>query len=259
MARRLCQHAGVLLALAQIASIALDVRANVEHHVRAVSAAAAAGARLVLFPELSLTGYELDAITQDRSLALDVDGSVGTVTGDDRLRPLQEVCRQRRITAIAGAPTRRAGERYLSSLTIGEGGEVGVYDKRNLFGQERELFAPGQAEYVLSIDGLRLALGICFDLSDEAQATAAATCDAWLLGVLLSPGGYRTDATAPQTWPAVTASASPSRITRHPRVGGSAPGAVGYGCPTSNRSPWAPALGCGLVDLNGSSTRRQVA
>ena len=46
------------LAVAQPPCVPLDVAANARAHAAAVRAA---GARVVVFPELSLTGYELDA------------------------------------------------------------------------------------------------------------------------------------------------------------------------------------------------------
>ena len=176
----------MLIAVTQGAAADGDVPANVEQHVRAVSAAAAAGARLVLFPELSLTGYVLDDIGRDAALTLEAD--------DPRLLPLRRQCRQRSITAVVGAPTTRAGRRRLSALVLDEDGGVSVYDKRTLFEHEHTVFTPGRDARVLEVDGRRLALGVCADLGSDVQAAEAGGADAWLLGVLLSPGGYGADA-----------------------------------------------------------------
>ena len=48
----------LMVAVAQPPCVAHDVAANARAHASAIRAA---GARVVLFPELSLTGYELDA------------------------------------------------------------------------------------------------------------------------------------------------------------------------------------------------------
>jgi predicted amidohydrolase len=48
------------LAAAQTIPIRGDVDANVERHLRLVHIAAAEQAQVLVFPELSLTGYELD-------------------------------------------------------------------------------------------------------------------------------------------------------------------------------------------------------
>lgn len=176
----------MLIALCQISTADGDVKANIERHVRAVGEAAAAGARLALFPELSLTGYILNDIARNPALTVNPD--------DSRLSPLRRECRRRSVTAVIGAPTRRSSRAHLSALVIGEDGEVSVYDKRNLFEAEGAVFTAGRADRVIKIDGRRLALGICADLSDDAQATEAGGADAWLLGVLLSVKGYRGDA-----------------------------------------------------------------
>jgi predicted amidohydrolase len=51
-------RAPLLIAAAQPACTPRDIRANALEHARIFRAA---GARLVAFPELSLTGYELDS------------------------------------------------------------------------------------------------------------------------------------------------------------------------------------------------------
>ena len=58
------RDAPLAIAVAQPRCTARDVRANAVEHARLV---AAAEARLVVFPELSLTGYELDATLQEEA------------------------------------------------------------------------------------------------------------------------------------------------------------------------------------------------
>ncbi len=86
----------VVVALAQIAPRLGDVRANVDRHLELIGAAAAGGAGLVVFPELSLTGYFLKDLVTDTALRLDseelnalavacqsVDGLVGCILESD--------------------------------------------------------------------------------------------------------------------------------------------------------------------------------
>lgn len=70
-----------------------DLAATVAHHARLVTAAEA---RLVVLPELSLTGYHLDVEP------LDPD--------DPRLHPLVEACRQTSSTALVGAVVRAGAD-----------------------------------------------------------------------------------------------------------------------------------------------------
>jgi predicted amidohydrolase len=48
------------IAVAQTCPVRGDVPANLDEHVRLARLAAAEGARVVVFPELSLIGYELE-------------------------------------------------------------------------------------------------------------------------------------------------------------------------------------------------------
>ena len=65
----------LMVAVAQPPCLAHDVAANAQSHASAIRTA---GARVVAFPELSLTGYELDADPVD--------------PGDERLQPIVAAC-----------------------------------------------------------------------------------------------------------------------------------------------------------------------
>ena len=93
------RRSGVVVALAQIAPRLGDVIANLEHHIAVLGQAAADGANLVVFPELSLTGYFLKDLVPDVALRLDapeiarlaaacttVDAVVGVVLESDDAR-----------------------------------------------------------------------------------------------------------------------------------------------------------------------------
>jgi predicted amidohydrolase len=75
------------VAVAQPPCVAHDVAANARAHASAIRTA---GARVMLFPELSLTGYELDAAPVD--------------PGDERLQPIVAACADTGAVALAGAP-----------------------------------------------------------------------------------------------------------------------------------------------------------
>jgi predicted amidohydrolase len=62
-----------IAALAQIAPRLGDVAANLERHLEIITEAGAAGANLVVFPELSLTGYFLKDLVPEVALRIDAD------------------------------------------------------------------------------------------------------------------------------------------------------------------------------------------
>ncbi|WP_166375934.1 carbon-nitrogen hydrolase family protein [Aeromicrobium phragmitis] len=175
------------VALVQSASLRGDVVANVAHHVEWIERAAGVGAQLVAFPELSLTGYELDLVAVAPSL---------TVTEDDpRLEPIRRACAAAGITAVVGAPALLDGRRRLAAVVI-DGESTRSYAKRRLFGREADVFTPGTEPLVLTFGDVRVALGVCADLGAAGQVdeTARLEADAWVLGSLVSAEGYELEA-----------------------------------------------------------------
>jgi predicted amidohydrolase len=82
------------IAVAQPTIVSYDVAANALTHAATIRAA---GARVVVFPELSLTGYELDA---------------PAVSPDDpRLAPVVAACAETGSLALVGAPVEGAAGR----------------------------------------------------------------------------------------------------------------------------------------------------
>jgi predicted amidohydrolase len=165
-------RAPLVVAVAQPACTPYDVAANALAHAAAVRAA---GARVVVFPELSLTGYELDA----PAVAVD----------DPRLRPIVDACAEARSLALAGAPVRgRAGRSHIAMLAITGAGVAVAYRKIWLGGAEPDRFSPGSRPAALDVDGWRLGLAICRDtgVPQHAADTAALGIDAYVAGVLES-------------------------------------------------------------------------
>ncbi|WP_244296810.1 carbon-nitrogen hydrolase family protein [Paenarthrobacter nitroguajacolicus] len=164
------------------------VAANVEAHVDLVERAQSEGSRLVLFPELSLTGYELNTLTTSGTA-----GSTGPWLNahDPRLQPLQEACARTKTTAIVGAAWREADSTpRLASLVVGPGGSVRPIFKTHLHGAERKIFVPGNGPGMVTVDGWRIALAVCADAAHPAHAAAAseAKADVYAVSALYTLG-----------------------------------------------------------------------
>ena len=163
-------RAPVVVAVAQPACIAHDVGSNARAHAALVREA---GARVVVFPELSLTGYEMDACP----VALD----------DPVLAPLVEACARTGSLALAGAPVAGVGDAvHIGVLAIDGDGVRVAYRKQNLGGAEPAHFTPGPLPAVVEVDGWRLGLAVCKDtgVPEHAETTAALGIDAYVAGVL---------------------------------------------------------------------------
>ena len=148
-----------------------------------IGEAAAAGARVIVFPELSLTGYELDLLRGDDALWLTTD--------DHRLAGVRDACRKQGIHAVVGAPLRGDGRGTLAALVIDDAGAVAeAYAKIHLDEQESELFSPGDEHVIYEVDGRRLGLAVCADASVPGHAArlAALGAEAYLVGALFPEG-----------------------------------------------------------------------
>jgi predicted amidohydrolase len=179
--RRCCHYGGVhdeseavglgalRIAAAQPRCTASDVAANARSHAEIVRAAAA---RVVVFPELSLTGYELDAPPVDPA--------------DDRLLALSEACSTTGSIALAGAPTVDDDGDHISVLAVTESGVEVAYNKMWSSETEAQRFVPGREAAVLDVDGWQLGLAICKDtgITEHASATAALGMDVYVACVL---------------------------------------------------------------------------
>jgi predicted amidohydrolase len=160
------------VAAVQPAVVALDVAANAESHAAAVRSSRS---RLVVFPELSLTGYELDALP----VPLD----------DGLLDPIIDACGDSGSVALVGAPVVADGSTFIAMLRVDAAGVEVAYRKTWLGGAEPERFAPGDGPTVLELDGWRLGLGICKDTgaAQHTAGTAALGIDAYVAGLVHRP------------------------------------------------------------------------
>lgn len=145
-----------LVALAQIATRPGQPRHNLRRHMEAIAQAQVAGARLVVFPELSLSGYLLNHGVAEAALALD----------DPFLAPLAKASHD--LAIIVGLPLREPGGGISNAAVLFEGGEVrGVHRKLYLptYGMfdEGRFFVAGRRLEPLSCALGSLGVLICED------------------------------------------------------------------------------------------------
>ncbi|VVP84551.1 carbon-nitrogen hydrolase family protein [Pseudomonas fluorescens] len=174
------------IAAAQSFSLAGDILGNIVRHGRFIEAAAEQGVELLVFPELSLTGYEgQDAV----ALAIDPQDAV--------LQPLRDLARELGVTAVVGMPIRLEGSvsALIGALVLGADGSLGVYSKQHLHTGEERFFAPGFGGPTLRFGGEVVALAVCADFTHASHAAAAADQGAnlYAAGVLISDKGYAVD------------------------------------------------------------------
>ena len=130
-----------------------------------------AGADLVVFPELFLSGYTTDGL--DR-LALSIEGP--------EVETLAQAARENGAAVIFGMPERVEGGVANSAVCVDRhGGLLCSYRKAHLFGEERGAFVAGDELRIVEVDGVKVGLMICFDVEFPEVARSLALAGAELL------------------------------------------------------------------------------
>lgn len=148
-------------------------QANLAQIASAARAAAAAGARLLVTPEMSVTGY---AIWDDiPKLAQGRDGEYITA--------LLSCVEDTGIAIVAGFPERIHEDIYNTSVFITPDGQKYFYQKCHLFGpHEKGAFKRGDASPVIvEFEGVRAAMLICYDIEFPEMARTQALAGANLI------------------------------------------------------------------------------
>ncbi|CAN5442602.1 carbon-nitrogen family hydrolase [soil metagenome] len=146
----------VKIAAAQIACTLGDPPANLEKMRAFAGRAKDAGAELVVFPEMSDTGYAMPVIrAQARPWS---EGAVPI---------LQEIAHTLALAIISGVSEKEGETIYNTQIVIDSSGAIAAkYRKTHLFApiEEDKCCTPGDALVSVALGPLRLGLTICYDL-----------------------------------------------------------------------------------------------
>lgn len=145
---------------------------NAQRHAEAL---ASSSARLTIFPELSLTGYDLDV----EPVALD----------DPALRVITDACADLGGVALVGAPIAEGDRLSIATLRIDGQGVRVAYRKTWLHGDEFIRFTPGAGPTTTDVDGWTVGLAICKDTgaSQHTAQMARLGVDLYAAGVVDVP------------------------------------------------------------------------
>jgi len=140
--------------LAQMVCAPGDAAANCARYPVFAARAAAEGCGLLVFPELSDTGYDPAHIARDAS---PLDGlPLDTLRG----------CAVRHRLAVAAGISERTPEGIYNALAFitPDGALAALYRKLHLFGSERGAFLPGSEIVSTAWGGFTWGLTVCYDL-----------------------------------------------------------------------------------------------
>ena len=178
--------AGLRVALAQVNLLVGDVRGNAARVRETARATAQRGAQLVLFPELTLSGYPPEDLLFHRGLRIQVEQALAALEEDvkDPAGQLPAI--------LVGYPEYEdtpGGPRIYNSARLLVRGQPPInYRKQCLPNyrvfDEKRYFEPGDAPRVVELGGIRVGLAICEDIWEASPAAAARAAGAQLLLVI---------------------------------------------------------------------------
>lgn len=186
------------IAVAQTVPVRGDVDANVRQHLRLVGVAAAERAQVLVFPELSLTGYELE-----------LAGGLAFSQDDSRLAPLAKAASDFSMTLVVGAPVRVASRLHIGAFILSPDGEVGLYTKQRMGAfsaaaacdgvvppAEATFFHPGDLNPLVRFGGNTAAVAVCADTGRPSHPAAAAArgAEIYLASMFVIPSEFEREA-----------------------------------------------------------------
>lgn len=146
------------ICVVQAESIRGNIQGNTDNHKKLVDFAVSNGAEIIIFPELSLTGYEPDLAAE-----------LATNRDDSRFDDFQMISDTKRVTIGVGVPTRSSAGVCISMILFHPHSERQLYSKAYLHADEEPFFVSGQNSTTF-ISGTRIALAICYEISVPEHA-----------------------------------------------------------------------------------------
>src|SRR5215469_14400441 len=184
-------ESGTVVAVAQLGLAVGELETNREAARAAVAEAAHAGARLVVLPELSDSGYVFSDADEARSLA-------SPAAAGPTLREWRSLAARHDLTVAGGfCELGPDGKLYNSAAIVDASGTRTVYRKAHLWDGEKKIFTPGDAAPpVVELPFGNVGLMVCYDLEFPEWVRLAALGGADLIA-------------APVNWPASASPAPP--------------------------------------------------
>ena len=150
-----------------------DPVANAEEHVALIRQAGEQGVDLIVFPELSLSGYAIDDLLMQDALLAEVERQIAV---------LAEAADEAGLVAVIGAPVRSGDALFNCAVVLGSGSVLGVVPKTYLPNYreyyEKRWFAPAasRSEDTVLLNGetVDFAPGLIFEAVDRPGFVFAA-------------------------------------------------------------------------------------
>jgi len=156
------------IALAQLNPTVGDLAGNVDRMTRASRDAAARGAEVVVFPELSITGYPPRDLVEKPAFLESCERELDRLARETADLGLSVIC------GYVGRSEAETGKRALNRAALIEHGEVVFRQSKMLLPNydvfdEARYFRPAEREYLCTLRGTPVALTICEDAWNDRR------------------------------------------------------------------------------------------
>jgi predicted amidohydrolase len=165
---------------AQTRPVKGDIQCNIDNHLKIIDLAVAHGAAIIIFPELSLTGYEPGLAKE-----------LATTLNDSRLDVFQKISDTRQVIIGAGSPIKNNDGTCISMVIFQPHKARQLYSKKFLHPDEEPFFVSGQNTIGLTSNKSSIAFAICYELSVPVHAGDAFKngADVYIASVAKSAAG----------------------------------------------------------------------
>ncbi len=171
----------MILAAAQTKPTRGNIDANLADHYRLINLAVQNEAQLIVFPEMSITGYEREMA---QKLAFQKD--------DVRLNHLQKLASENNITIVAGAPIQIESQLFIGQFIVAPDNSISIYTKQFLHEGEDEFFQ-SSFDYnpMISIENQKISFAICADIDNPPHPENARKRETniYIASIFFSPNG----------------------------------------------------------------------
>ena len=150
------------ICVAQTRPVKGDISLNIQHHKKLLALALLYGADTIIFPELSITGYEPELAK-----------SLATTPDDPRFNEFQQISNAKNITIGIGMPVKSPAGPMIGMIIFQPNVPKQTYFKQHLHADELPFFVNGQKPLFLTNDRQKISLAICYELSVPEHAANA--------------------------------------------------------------------------------------
>lgn len=134
-----------------------DVQENIALANAAIHDASALGAKLVVLPELTNSGYVFRTLAELDERATTLDGAI--------IKEWASLAKKLELVLVAGLAIKDKGKFFNCSVIIDSSGLRGWYKKVHLWNDEVDFFTPGETEPLVVDTAIgRVATMVCYDV-----------------------------------------------------------------------------------------------